>query len=165
MGKRSHTASRRLCRVPDRMFQCDTTASKVGELVTLHGNELAQEILPSRDDRSFHPPNAFSQSAFLYNGTGGLLSGRLLASLPSDSIIATRSPGHPSRPIAAAREHLSLSEPVRPALAAGNRRRRSRVATSPPRASPEGRRRVPRPATSAGLRPAAVSSSASFARS
>jgi hypothetical protein len=44
MLKRSHKASRRLCRAPDRMFHCDTTASKIGDLVTLLGNELAQEI-------------------------------------------------------------------------------------------------------------------------
>jgi hypothetical protein len=26
------------------MFHCDTTASKIGDLITLLGNELAQEI-------------------------------------------------------------------------------------------------------------------------
>jgi len=44
MLKRPQTASRRLRPAPDRMFHCDTTASKAGDLITLLGNELAQDI-------------------------------------------------------------------------------------------------------------------------
>jgi hypothetical protein len=40
-----------------------------GDLVTLLGNELAQEIFRSRDDKSFRPERIL-HSAFLYSRTG-----------------------------------------------------------------------------------------------